>query len=69
LDLEWRGQKTVALADLRRALGASESYARYLAHGSVRKGWFERLRPGLFQLVPVRRLAADDLGVAALLTG
>ncbi len=25
LDLEWRGQKTVTLADLRRLLGASES--------------------------------------------
>lgn len=55
LDLEWRRQKAVTLADLRRALGASESYARYLAHGLVRKGWLERLRPGLFQLVPASR--------------
>ena len=55
LDLEWRGQKTVTLADLRQALGASESYARYLAHRLVKKGWLERLRPGLFQLVPARR--------------
>ena len=55
LDLEWRGQKTVTLAELRQALGASESYARYLAHRLVKKSWLERLRPGLFQLVPASR--------------
>ena len=55
LDLEWRGEKVVTLAELREALGASESYARYLAHRLVRKGWFDRLRPGLFQLVPASR--------------
>jgi predicted transcriptional regulator of viral defense system len=55
LDLEWRNQKTVTLAELRQALGVSESYARKLAHGLVKKGWFERLRPGLFQLVPAGR--------------
>ena len=36
-------------------LGSSESYARYLAHRLVKKGWLERLRPGLFQLVPASR--------------
>jgi len=55
LDLEWRGQKTVTLAELRAALGASESYARFVAHRLVKKGWLERLRPGLFQLVPASR--------------
>ncbi len=55
LDLEWRGQKTVRLGDLRAALGASEEYARYVAHRLVRKGWLERLRPGLFQLIPADR--------------
>ncbi|MPY89076.1 MAG: hypothetical protein GEU99_14245 [Luteitalea sp.] len=55
LDLEWRGQRTVSLAELRQASGASEPYARYLAHRLVRKGWLERLRPGLFQLVPADR--------------
>lgn len=55
LDLEWRGQKTVTLAELREALGASESYARVFAHRLVKKGWLERLRPGLFQLVPADR--------------
>lgn len=55
LDLEWRGQKTVTLAELRERLGASEGYARLLAHRLVKKGWFERLRPGLFQLVPANR--------------
>ena len=55
LDLEWRGQKTLALAELRRLLGCSDAYARYLAHRLVRKGWLERLRPGLFRLVPAER--------------
>jgi predicted transcriptional regulator of viral defense system len=55
LDLEWRNQKTITLAALREALGASESYARKFAHRLVQKGWFERLRPGLFQLVPAGR--------------
>jgi len=55
LDLEWRNQKTVTLAELREVLGASDSYARKFAHGLVRKGWLERLRPGLFQLVPADR--------------
>lgn len=55
LDLEWRGQKTVTLADVRSALDASDAYARYVAHRLVKKGWLERLRPGLFQLVPAER--------------
>jgi predicted transcriptional regulator of viral defense system len=55
LDLEWRGQRTVSLDELRQALGTSEGYARYLAHRLVGKGWLERLRPGLFQLVPADR--------------
>jgi predicted transcriptional regulator of viral defense system len=55
LDLEWRGQKTVTLGEIRTALGCSESYARFMAHQLVRKGWFERLKPGLYQLVPAER--------------
>ncbi len=55
LELEWRGQKTVTLTDLRKSLGASDGYARYLAHRLVKKGWLERLRPGLFQLIPAER--------------
>ena len=55
LDLEWRNEKTVTLAALREALGGSETYARKFAHGLVKKGWLERLRPGLFLLVPADR--------------
>lgn len=55
LDLEWRNQKTVTLAELREALGVSENYARLFAHRLVKKGWLERLRPGLFQLIPADR--------------
>jgi predicted transcriptional regulator of viral defense system len=55
LDLEWREQNTVTLEDLRKALGASDGYARYVAHRLVRKRWLERLRPGLFQFIPAER--------------
>ena len=55
LDLEWRNRKTVTLAEIREALGASEGYARLFAHRLVKKGWLARLRPGLFQLVPADR--------------
>jgi predicted transcriptional regulator of viral defense system len=55
LDLEWQGKTTVTLADLHEMLNGSESYARYLAHRLVKKGWLERLRSGLFQLVPASR--------------
>ena len=55
LDLEWRGQKTVSMGDLRSMLGASEGSARSFAHRLVEKRWLERIRPGLFQLIPLRR--------------
>ncbi|HUT99891.1 MAG TPA: type IV toxin-antitoxin system AbiEi family antitoxin domain-containing protein [Myxococcota bacterium] len=55
LELEWQGRTTVTLSDLHEMLDASESYARYLAYRLVKKGWLERLRPGLFQLVPANR--------------
>lgn len=55
LDLEWKGQRIITLAGLREKLGGSEGYARLLAHRLVKKGWLERLRPGLFQLVPAAR--------------
>lgn len=55
LELEWLGKSTITLEDLHQMLDGSESYARYLAHRLVKKGWLERLRPGLFQLVPASR--------------
>jgi len=55
LDLEWRGQKTVTLSDLRGMLGSSDNYARQVAHKLVQKGWLERLRPGRYHLIPADR--------------
>lgn len=55
LGFEWRGQKTITLDDLRRSLRGSDVYARRLAHGLVHKGWLERLRPGVFRLIPADR--------------
>lgn len=55
LDLEWRGQRMVTLADIRTALDCSDGYARFMAHQLVKKGWLERLRAGIFQLVPADR--------------
>lgn len=72
LDLEWRGQANITLAELREALGATASYARFFAHKLVEKGWLERLRPGLFRLVPATRgregvADANPLAVGAAL--
>jgi predicted transcriptional regulator of viral defense system len=36
-------------------LRVREGHARALAHRLVRKGWFERLRSGVFQLIPAER--------------
>ena len=55
LDLEWRGQKTVTLAEIQATLACSDSYGRFMAHQLVKKGWLERLRPGLYQFVPAER--------------
>jgi predicted transcriptional regulator of viral defense system len=55
LDLAWRRQETVTLEAIRAALACSESYARFMAHRLVKKGWLDRLRPGLYQLVPAER--------------
>ncbi len=55
LGLEWRDQKAVTSAELRSMLGSTEGYARFVAHQLVRKGWLERLRPGLFQPGPADR--------------
>jgi predicted transcriptional regulator of viral defense system len=61
LDLEWRGQKTVTLREIQTALGCSDSYARFMAYQLVKKGWLERLRPGIYQLVPAER-GRDGVG-------
>lgn len=55
LGLEWSAQKTVSLSELRASLATSETYARFLAHQLVRKNWLERLRPGLYRLIPAAR--------------
>jgi predicted transcriptional regulator of viral defense system len=55
LDLEWRGKRSISLTELQAALGISDAYARYLAHRLVKKGWLERLRPGLFHLISADR--------------
>ena len=36
-------------------LRGSDGYARFFAHRLVEKGWLERVRPGLFQLIPADR--------------
>jgi len=55
LDLEWRGARTVTLAEIRARLDCTQGYAHFMAHRLVKKGWLERLRPGLYQLVPADR--------------
>ncbi len=55
LDLEWRGARLVSLADLRKLLRASPAYSRFMAHRLVQKGWLQRLRRGVYRLVPADR--------------
>jgi predicted transcriptional regulator of viral defense system len=55
LDLEWRDRKVVTSAELRSMLDGSASHAKFLAHRLVQKGWLERIRRGVFQLVPADR--------------
>jgi predicted transcriptional regulator of viral defense system len=55
LDLEWHDRKVVTLAELRSMLGGSDSHAKFLAHRLVAKGWLERIKRGVFQLVPANR--------------
>jgi predicted transcriptional regulator of viral defense system len=54
LSLEARGQELVTLAELRKVAGVSAGYGRKLAHGLVRKGWFQRARAGQYVLNPSR---------------
>jgi len=55
LELEWWGHKIITLSELHERLGGSEGDARVFAHRLVKKGWLERLKPGLFQLIPADR--------------
>ena len=55
LSLEWNERKVVTSADLRSMVGGSDSRAKFLAHRLVQKGWLERIKRGVFQLVPADR--------------
>jgi predicted transcriptional regulator of viral defense system len=52
LGLESRGQARITLSELRRSARVSPGFARKLAHNLVRKGWLQRIRPGLYLLNP-----------------
>ncbi|MBN2491922.1 MAG: type IV toxin-antitoxin system AbiEi family antitoxin domain-containing protein [Planctomycetes bacterium] len=69
LDLEWRGQKIVTLAEVRETLACSAGYARFLVHQLIKKGWLERIRPGLYQLVPAERGRAGVADTNPLVAG
>ena len=55
LELEWQGKQIISLDEIQKALGVDEGYSRSLAHRLVQKGWFERLRSGIFQFIPAER--------------
>ena len=50
LPLMERPGVTLTVHDIRLALGASPSYARFLAHRLASKGWLVRCRRGLYRL-------------------
>lgn len=55
LELSWRGQQTVKLADIQALLVCSPAYARFMAHQLAKKAWLERLCSGLYMLIPAER--------------
>ena len=52
LSLEAERKDTVTLGGIRERASVSPGFARKLAHALVRKGWLQRLRPGLYLLSP-----------------
>ena len=73
LDLEWRGQRSVTTAELKRILGSTDNNAHVVAHRLVRKGWLEPVKRGLFLVVPADRgpqgiADTNPLAVGAQLT-
>jgi len=54
LSLEAEGKEQLSLEELRRRASVSPGFARKLAHGLIRKGWLERIRPGTYLLNPPR---------------
>ena len=55
LALQWEGKRTVGIGEIRRRLGASDAYAWFIAHRLAKKGWLERIRPGIYQVIPADR--------------
>ena len=55
LEMEWRKQRTISLNEIQALLGVKQVYARFVAYRLVQKRWFERLRRGVFQLIPAER--------------
>lgn len=55
LEMEWRATRVVSLREIQSALGVREGHARFIAYRLVQKGWLERLRRGVFQLIPAER--------------
>jgi predicted transcriptional regulator of viral defense system len=55
LEMEWREDRVISLEGIQSSLSVSAGHARFIAHRLVQKGWFERLRRGVFQLIPADR--------------
>ncbi len=55
LDLEWHGKHIVHLKEIQSLLDVSKGHARFIAFKLVHNGWLERLRGGVFQLIPAER--------------
>ncbi|MCI4331796.1 MAG: hypothetical protein L3K19_08155 [Thermoplasmata archaeon] len=55
LSLEAEGRELVTLEEVRQRGGISQGFARKVAHGLVRKHWFQTVRRGVYLLNPSRR--------------
>lgn len=55
LEREWQGKRSITLAEISALLRSTPGYARFVAHRLVRKGWLERVRRGIYRLIPADR--------------
>lgn len=55
LQLEWDNVSIVDISTIRKLLRGSKSYAYYIAHSLIRKGWIEPIGKGHYLLIEAKR--------------
>ena len=55
LQLEWKNEWFLDVATIQKLLKSSKSYAYYIAHSLVKKGWLEPIGGGCYLLIEAKR--------------